>query len=197
MPQHVERARDARVLQERRQHTRAPVVVVDRRTRGPWEHELAGRAQPVKPQLPRELFRERDAPAAVGGLQVRPGAVGKLTRDADCALLEIDPLPLKPCDLTEAQPGARRRADQERRRLIGGLGNGTQEAITTLVEIMLSAKVAAAARIVAATALLDRGWGKPVQATAFTDQDGNDHELPAGPPDPIDAAGRIAFLLGN
>jgi hypothetical protein len=40
----------------------------------------------------------------------------------------------------------------------------TPEAFTTLVEVMQSAKAPAGARISAATAILDRGWGKPAQA---------------------------------
>lgn len=39
----------------------------------------------------------------------------------------------------------------------------TQQAIMTLVEIMQDAEKSAPARVSAATALLDRGYGKPVQ----------------------------------
>jgi hypothetical protein len=39
----------------------------------------------------------------------------------------------------------------------------TEEAITTLVTIMKSSKAPAAARVNAACALLDRGFGKPLQ----------------------------------
>jgi hypothetical protein len=35
----------------------------------------------------------------------------------------------------------------------------TEEALTTLVEVMQSAKSPAGARVSAATAILDRGWG--------------------------------------
>jgi hypothetical protein len=40
----------------------------------------------------------------------------------------------------------------------------TPEAVTTLVEVMQSAKAPAGARVSAAIAILDRGWGKPAQA---------------------------------
>jgi hypothetical protein len=40
----------------------------------------------------------------------------------------------------------------------------TQEAIGTLLQVMRDAKSPAAARIAAASVLLDRGWGKAPQA---------------------------------
>lgn len=39
----------------------------------------------------------------------------------------------------------------------------TEDAIQTLVAITNDPKVSASARVQAATAILDRGWGKPVQ----------------------------------
>ena len=39
----------------------------------------------------------------------------------------------------------------------------TTEAIETLVAILLNTKVPPAARVSAANAILDRGWGKPTQ----------------------------------
>jgi len=42
----------------------------------------------------------------------------------------------------------------------------TEQAINTLAEIMNNEDVAPPARIAAAEALLNRGWGKPIQATA-------------------------------
>jgi hypothetical protein len=44
----------------------------------------------------------------------------------------------------------------------------TQEAIETFVLIMRSPKAPAAARIAAASALLDRAWGKPMQQIETT-----------------------------
>ena len=41
----------------------------------------------------------------------------------------------------------------------------TEQAINTLAEIMNNEDVAPPARIAAAEALLNRGWGKPIQAT--------------------------------
>lgn len=60
----------------------------------------------------------------------------------------------------------------------------TQQAINTLVSIMTSKKAPAAARVTAACALLDRGYGKPTQVTELTGADGgpietmvSDHDL--------------------
>ena len=44
----------------------------------------------------------------------------------------------------------------------------TELAITTLVDIARQPKAAPAARVAAASALLDRGWGKPAQAIQAT-----------------------------
>ena len=46
----------------------------------------------------------------------------------------------------------------------------TQEAIDTLLKIMRDVKAPKAARVKAAEAILDRGWGKPAQA--ITGEDG-------------------------
>jgi hypothetical protein len=73
----------------------------------------------------------------------------------------------------------------------------TVEAIETLVKIMLNEKAASAARVSAATALLDRGWGKPIQPTAFTDLDGNDRPLPIDALTRLDVARRIAHVLAD
>src|SRR5215813_13923520 len=45
----------------------------------------------------------------------------------------------------------------------------TEEAINTLAEIMNNDDAAAPARIAAAEALLNRGWGKPIQPTTQAD----------------------------
>lgn len=45
----------------------------------------------------------------------------------------------------------------------------TEAALNTLAGIMNEARAPAAARVSAATALLDRGWGKPTQPIAGDD----------------------------
>lgn len=44
----------------------------------------------------------------------------------------------------------------------------TQEALDTLASVIRDAGASPAARVAAATALLDRGWGRPEQAVAIT-----------------------------
>lgn len=51
----------------------------------------------------------------------------------------------------------------------------TQDAILTLAEIMQDTEQPAPARVSAANALLDRGYGKP--STVIGDEDGNPAEL--------------------
>ncbi|TAA50992.1 MULTISPECIES: DUF5681 domain-containing protein [unclassified Shinella] len=60
-------------------------------------------------------------------------------------------------------PGGRPKADARVRELAQ---SQTENAIATLVSVMESLKSAPAARVAAATAILDRGWGKPLQAIA-------------------------------
>ncbi len=48
----------------------------------------------------------------------------------------------------------------------------TEDAVTTLVEIMNDASEKGAARVAAAQALLDRGYGKPTQAIEHSGADG-------------------------
>lgn len=48
----------------------------------------------------------------------------------------------------------------------------TPAALKTLAEIMANKKAPAAARIAAANAYLDRGWGKPKQSIESTGKDG-------------------------
>lgn len=59
-------------------------------------------------------------------------------------------------------PGGRPKGVEEVQRLAR---EHTKDAITTLIGIAKSLKSPAAARVSAATVLLDRGWGKPVQPT--------------------------------
>lgn len=48
----------------------------------------------------------------------------------------------------------------------------TETAINTLVGVMNQKEAPAAARVAAANSLLDRGWGKPVQAVEHSGPDG-------------------------
>lgn len=58
-------------------------------------------------------------------------------------------------------PGGRRRGISDIRELARTY---TNEAIATLASIMMDLDAKESARIAAATALLERGWGKPEQA---------------------------------
>jgi hypothetical protein len=49
----------------------------------------------------------------------------------------------------------------------------TEEAVRTLVTIMRSDRSPAAARVAAAQAVLDRGWGRPVQALEHSGPEGS------------------------
>ena len=60
-------------------------------------------------------------------------------------------------------PGGRPRAVIEVRDLARSC---TEAAVGTLVEVMTNPKAPAAARVAAAVAVLDRGWGRPPQAVA-------------------------------
>lgn len=69
----------------------------------------------------------------------------------------------------------------------------TKVAIATLVEIMKNKKVPAAARVHAACAILDRGYGKPVQSTELSGPGGKPLEV--SDVSPLELAKRVAFLL--
>lgn len=64
-------------------------------------------------------------------------------------------------------PGGRPKLDVRVRELAQAQ---TENAIATLVGIMENGKAPAAAKVSAATAILDRGWGKPVQAIVGDDE---------------------------
>ena len=66
---------------------------------------------------------------------------------------------------TSGNPGGRPKGLSE---VIALAREHTELAITTLVDIAQQTKAAPAARVAAASALLDRGWGKPAQATEAT-----------------------------
>ncbi len=57
-------------------------------------------------------------------------------------------------------PGGRKKSDEVR----ALAREFTAESIQTLADICRNPKATAPARVAAATALLDRGWGKPTQA---------------------------------
>lgn len=71
----------------------------------------------------------------------------------------------------------------------------TRDAVNTLLQVMRSRKTASAARVSAACALLDRGWGRPIQAARFVGADGEDRPLPGDGPSQLEKARRISFLL--
>ena len=64
-------------------------------------------------------------------------------------------------------PGGRPKADVRVRELAQAQ---TESAIAGLVRVLEGAESPAAARVSAAVALLDRGWGKPVQTIAGDDE---------------------------
>lgn len=66
--------------------------------------------------------------------------------------------PFKPGQ--SGNPGGKPKGHEELRELARSY---TVEAVKTLGTIMKNAKVAASSRVTAATVLLERGWGKPVQ----------------------------------
>lgn len=66
-------------------------------------------------------------------------------------------------------PGGRPKLDARVRELAQAQ---TENAIATLVSVMESSKSPAAAKVSAATTILDRGWGKPVQPVAGEGEDG-------------------------
>lgn len=75
-----------------------------------------------------------------------------------------------------ARPGAGRKpgkVNQIKRDLASMAKGHAEAALATLVEIMTNPGEAASARVSAATALLDRGYGKPVQAMDHTSSDGS------------------------
>jgi hypothetical protein len=66
----------------------------------------------------------------------------------------------------------------------------TTDAIEALVAVLEERKSPAAARVAAANALLDRGWGRPAQMILTLEQ-----ELQCEQPATVEAAGRIAAIL--
>ena len=71
----------------------------------------------------------------------------------------------------------------------------TVDAIGTLINVMRNANAASAARVSAAIALLDRGWGRPTEALRLVDGQGQDRALVNSDFSQLEAARRIAFVL--
>lgn len=70
--------------------------------------------------------------------------------------------------------GARNKATVERKASLSELAQEhTESAIITLAEVMHDGDAPHSARIAAANALLDRGYGKPSQAVDHTSSDGS------------------------
>lgn len=75
-----------------------------------------------------------------------------------------------------ARPGAGRKPGKvsaAKRELMAMAKDHAEAALKVLVNIAESAKAPAAARVSAATAILDRGYGKPPQALDHTSSDGS------------------------
>ena len=87
-------------------------------------------------------------------------------------------------------PGGRPKEDPELKELARAK---TKEAIQVLASIMKSKKAPAAARVSAACALLDRGYGKPVQMTELSGPNGGPIETKDLTEK--DLAREVAFLL--
>lgn len=66
----------------------------------------------------------------------------------------------------------------------------TADALAALMAVLEDNRSPAAARVTAATALLDRGWGRPPQTILSIEK-----ELPAGQLSEVDASVRIAAIL--
>lgn len=88
-------------------------------------------------------------------------------------------------------PGGRPKEDPELKELCKLRAH---EAVATLVEVMKSKKSPAAARVTAACAILDRGYGKPMQTTELTGKDGKDL-IPE--PDMMEVARRLGHILAS
>jgi hypothetical protein len=81
-------------------------------------------------------------------------------------------------------PGGRRRSPVNIEDLRAAAREHTAQALATLVEIAENKKATAAARVAAASQILDRGWGKPEQAVQHSGQVG----IAVHKPDPVDDA---------
>lgn len=83
-----------------------------------------------------------------------------------------------------------------KRELIDMAKDHGQAAVGVLAEIMNNKVESATARVSAATALLDRGYGKPTQTLAGTGKDGA-VLIDAPELTPLETARRMAFVLAS
>ena len=92
---------------------------------------------------------------------------------------------------TSGNPGGRPKGLSE---VIALAREHTELAITTLVDIAKQTKAAPAARVAAASALLDRGWGKPAQAIQATTTNASAVVM-LGKGDPVEIAEHYRRLM--
>lgn len=88
-------------------------------------------------------------------------------------------------------PGGRPKDDPQLRELCR---LRARDAVATLVAVMKDDKSPHAARVSAACAILDRGYGKPAQTMEVTGKDGKDL-LPE--PDMLEVARRLGHILAT
>lgn len=80
-------------------------------------------------------------------------------------------------------PGGRKKKTEEERRVEEMARVHTKEALTTLVTIMKDRGAKDSARVTAACAVLDRGWGKAPQVVELGNKDDKPLELVNVPPE--------------
>ena len=94
---------------------------------------------------------------------------------------------------TSGNPGGRPKGLSE---VIALAREHTELAITTLVDIAKQTKAAPAARVAAASALLDRGWGKPAQAIQATTTNAS-AVIMLGKGDPVEIAEHYRRIMDD
>jgi len=77
-------------------------------------------------------------------------------------------------------PGGRPRMTDEQRAAAITAREFTADAIKTLIQIMKDPKASASARVSAACAILDRGWGRAPQTVEIGNKNGQPLEIKAG-----------------
>lgn len=80
-------------------------------------------------------------------------------------------------------PGGRKKKTEEERRVEEMARVHTEDALTTLVTIMKNPVAKDSARVTAACAVLDRGWGKAPQVVELGNKDGQPLALTNVPPE--------------
>lgn len=114
----------------------------------------SARAKAAK--APAKAGKPVSAAGAHAGGESKPKAAGKLLP------------PWKPGQ--SGNPGGRPKLDPEFKRSVQAL---CPEAVAVLVEVMRDKHAQASARVKAAEAILNRGYGTPAQSIALTDPDGS------------------------